>query len=151
MRKSLQASFLLLTGCLLSATPVYAEGVALKIAPEQTKSMNLQTVTLKQVQSYPSASYSARAMIPLNKRHQMTAPLSGKVVALNHVHGGINAGTIIAEIESPQYVQMQQQLISVLADLQVAKQNLKRAEALSKSGASSVKNLNSIRADVTKL
>lgn len=151
MRKSLQATVLLLTSCLLSTAPAYAEDEALIIAPEQQKSMGLQTADLLQVEAYPSANYSARAMIPLNKRHQLSAPLSGKIVALNYVHGDVEVGEVVAELESPEYLQMQQQTIAVLADLEVAKQNLKRAEALSKSGTSSVKNLNSIRAEVTKL
>ena len=154
MRRSIKPTILLLstylTGVLL-LVPTVSHAQALNLSAEQQQIMGLKTATLQQVTAYPSASYSARAMIPLNKRHQVSATVSGKVVALHHSHGEINQGELIAEIASPEFIQMQQQLIMAVADLEVAKQDLKRAQALSKSGVSSVKNLNAIRADVTKL
>jgi len=150
MTKSLSMKVLLLTSCFVFTSPSFAEE-ALSITPEQQNSLGLQTATLSEVNHYPSARYSARAIIPLNKRHEISSAVAGKIVALHYVHGDVQAGEVIAEIESPEYVQMQQQLIMTLVDLQVAKQNLTRAEALTKSGSASVKNLNSIRADVTKL
>ncbi|MBN2866633.1 MAG: efflux RND transporter periplasmic adaptor subunit [Thiotrichales bacterium] len=154
MRNFLKTNALLLTGCLLSVSAVssvFAQTQALNMTAEQQQIMGLKTVALQQVNAYPSANYTAKAMTPLNRAHQVSATVSGKVVALHHTHGDIQKGQLIAEIESPEFMQMQQQLIAAVADLEVAKQNLKRAESLSKSGASSVKNLNSIRAEVTKL
>lgn len=153
MKKLLKTNAILLTGLLLSITSapsVLAESKTLTLTTEQQKVMGLKTSVLKQVDAYPSANFSARAMIPLDKRHQLSAAVSGKVVALYHPYGAINKGGLVAEIESPEFIQMQQRLIMVVTYLEIAKQNLKRAEALSKSGTASVKNLNSARAEVVK-
>jgi len=154
MKKSLKIQALLFTGCFAGSiffTPLMAQETALTLTTEQQTMMGLKTSALNPVSAYPSAHYSARAMIPLNKRHQISSTVSGKVVALHHSHGEIKQGELIAEIESPEFIQMQHQLIAAVADLEVAQQELKRTQALSKSGVSSVKNLNAIRAEVTKL
>lgn len=151
MRKTLTGQLLVLTGCLLSVSPMVASAQALSLTSEQQTIMGLETISVQSVEHYPSANFTAKAITPLDKNHQLSSTVSGKIIALHHVHGEIKQGELIADIESAEFVAMQQQLIMALADLEVAKQNLKRAEALSKSGVSSVKNLNSIRAEVTKL
>ena len=111
MKNLLKTNALLLTGSLLliAAVPsVLAETQALTLTAEQQQAMGLKTVALKRVDVYPSANFSARAMIPLDKNHQLSAAVSGKVVALHHPHGAINKGELIAEIESPEFIQMQQ-------------------------------------------
>lgn len=151
MRKTLTGHLFVLTGYLLLGSPMAASAQAMSLSAEQQQIMGLETVTVQSAEYYPSSNFTAKAIIPLNKNHQLSSTVSGKIVALHHAHGEIKQGELIADIESAELVAMQQQLIMAIADLEVAKQNLKRAEALSKSGASSVKNLNSIRAEVTKL
>lgn len=123
----------------------------LTLTPEQQASLGIEMTTLKPVSEYASRGYPAEAVIPLSRVTLVTTPVSGLVTKIHHVHGPIEAGEIIAEIQSPALLSAQKNYLNTLSDLQTAKNNLKRALKLTKNGVVSVKNKQQAESDVNKL
>lgn len=142
----------LLATCLLMSGPLMAAPErSLSLTAEQQSSMGLETQEALQVTQFPSANFPAEAMIPLKTIRTLSSPLSGMMTALNVVHGPIEKGQVLAEIESAELLGLQADLLATVADLNVANSELKRAKQLGKSGVSSAKNLQQVLAQVTKL
>ncbi|WP_198263725.1 efflux RND transporter periplasmic adaptor subunit [sulfur-oxidizing endosymbiont of Gigantopelta aegis] len=112
--------------------------------------MGLATEVAQSVDLIPSAIYPAQAALPLQTLRILSSPLSGQIVKLNFVHGLIKKGQVIAEIESPELLQMQEDLLATLSDLKIYQQNLTRARKLNQSGVSSTKKLQQALAEVSK-
>lgn len=123
----------------------------LTLTPEQQASLGIEVTTLKPVSEYASRSYPAEAIVPLSQVTLVTTPVSGLITQIFHVHGPIQAGDIIAEIQSPSLLSAQKNYLNTLSDLQTAKYNLKRAQKLTQNGVVSVKNKQQAEADVNKL
>jgi len=155
------ASSLLMIGFLNLSQASYASAISpnadkstiteLQLSLSQQRSMGLQTAAAKKVQWVPSNTYPAQANIPLKTIRRVSSPLAGEIITLNYVHGPIQVGQIIAEIESPELLKMQETFLATLSDLKIAQQNLKRARQLNKSGVSSTKNLQKSVSKVKKL
>jgi len=130
---------------------------ASKVVPElqlsllQQDSMGMQTSLAKKSPWVPSNTYPAQANIPLKTIRILSSPLAGQITSLNYVHGPIQVGEVVAEIESPDLLKMQEEFLATLSDLKIAQQNLKRARQLNKSGVSSTKNLQKSQSKVKKL
>jgi len=133
----------------LMAGTVCAQEVSL--TPVQQGALGIQVETAMQINQVPSAWYSGEAMFALNTVREVTASVSGQIVALDRVHGEVTKGERIAIIESAQIAQMQGALLSDLASLDSAQKELKRAQQLSRSGASSAKALQQAQVDVSRL
>ena len=117
----------------------------------QQSAMGMQTDLAKQIDLVPSAIYPAQATIPLQTMRSLSSPLSGQIIKLNYVHGPIQKDQVIAEIESPDLLKMQEDFLATLSDLNISKQNLNRARQLNKSGVSSTKQLQKAISEVKKL
>ncbi len=142
----------LIVSCLFVSAPLMAESdTGLSLTAEQYSSMGLTTQVALKVAQFPSANYPAEAMIPLKTIRTLSSPLSGMMTALNVVHGPIEKGQVLAEIESAELLGLQAELLATVADLSVANSELKRAKQLGKSGVSSAKNLQLSQAQVSKL
>lgn len=142
----------LIVSSLLVSGPLMAESErSLNLTAEQHSSLGLTTQMAQQVMQFPSANYPAEAMIPLKTIRTLSSPLSGMMTALNVVHGPIEKGQVLAEIESANLLSLQAELLATVADLNVANSELKRAKQLGKSGVSSTKNLQQVQAQVNKL
>jgi len=139
-------------GCLLAygiKSPAYAE-TSVTISAEQQQAMGLESANIKPVSQYPVATISATTMFALNRQHSVSAPLDGRVVAMKKVHGKVQQGDLIFELQSPKWVELQAELMTAQVELDAAQQNLKRAIQLAKSGASSTKSLSQAKVEVAK-
>ncbi len=117
----------------------------------QQLSMGMQTEEAQQSKLIPSAVYPAEATIPLKTIRSISSPLSGEIITLNFVHGPIRKGQVIAEIESPELLKIQETYLATLHDLKISQQNLQRARKLNKSGVSSTKVLQQALSKTKKL
>ena len=124
---------------------------SLKLSNEQQQAMGIQFQQAENVKVVPSAVFPAQATIPLKTIRSLASPLSGQIVKLNYVHGPIKKGDIIAEMESPELLQLQEEFLATLSDLSISQQNLDRARKLNQSGISSTKKLQQALTDVKKL
>ncbi|MFK5986026.1 MAG: efflux RND transporter periplasmic adaptor subunit [Pseudomonadota bacterium] len=151
---------LILSGCLIMAG-VSQLTVANELADEllsglilntsQLSAMGMQTDFAIQTNIVPSAIYSAQATIPLQTMRSLSSPLLGQIIKLNYVHGPIKKGQIIAEIESPDLLKIQEDFLATLSDLKISQQNLNRVRQLNQSGVSSTKKLQQVLSEVKKL
>ncbi|MDX2505290.1 MAG: efflux RND transporter periplasmic adaptor subunit [Gammaproteobacteria bacterium] len=123
----------------------------LNLSTTQQSAMGMQTAAAKQTDLVPSAIYPAQATIPLQTIRSLSSPLSGQIIKLNYVHGPIEKGQVVAEIESPDLLKIQETFLATLSDLKVSQQNLTRARKLTKSGVSSTKKLQQALSEVKKL
>ncbi len=123
----------------------------LTLTASQQSAMGMMTDLAKQVDLVPSAIYPAQAALPLQTIRSLSSPLSGQIIKLNYVHGPIEKDQVIAEIESPELLKMQESFLATLSDLTISQQNLNRARQLNKSGVSSTKNLQQALSQVKKL
>ena len=123
----------------------------LVLTDAQYQSLGLQVAEAKQVAQYPTQRFPAEAMFHPKSIRTLSAPLSGKISRLNVVHGSVSKGQVIAEIESPELLMLQSQLLSASSDLKVVQNELERVKKLRRSGAASAKKLQQAQADVDKL
>lgn len=150
--RTLMRNALILPACLIAAGfSQLAMAKSLTLNAEQLAAMGMETAAASSVKLIPSAVFPAQATLPLQTIRVLSSPLSGQIVKLNYVHGLINQGEVIAEIESPELLQMQEAFLSNLSDLTVSQQNLNRAQKLNQSGISSTKKLQLARTAVKKL
>lgn len=136
--------------CLMPFTSAFANE-ALILTESQQTAMGIKTEQASRIELIPSAIYPAQAAIPLQTRRMISSPLSGQIVQLNYVHGPIEKGEIIAEIESPESIAIQELFLATLSDLTISQQNLNRVKKLNKSGVSSTKKLQQALLEVKKL
>jgi len=123
----------------------------LTLNSSQQSAMGMQTDLAKPVDLVPSAIYPAQATIPLQTIRSLSSPLSGQIIKLNYVHGPIKKDQVIAEIESPELLNIQESFLATLSDLKIGQQNLNRVRQLNKSGVSSTKQLQQALSEVKKL
>lgn len=155
---------LILSGCLLmsgfsqlslandlAGKSADASVKGLTLTTAQQSAMGMQMELAKQTDLVPSAIYPAQATIPLQTMRSLSSPLSGQIIKLNYVHGPIQKGQVIAEIESPDLLKIQESFLATLSDLQISRQNLNRVRQLNKSGVSSTKKLQQALSEVKKL
>jgi len=123
----------------------------LKLTNSQQMSMGMQTDSAKKVELVPSAIYPAQATIPLRTIRSLSSPLAGQIIKLNYVHGPVKKDQVIAVIESPELLKIQESFLATLSDLTISQQNLSRARQLNKTGVSSKKQLQQALSEVKKL
>ncbi len=138
-------------GLLLAASSLSVSASDLTLNQSQRAAMGMETELARPVKLIPSAIFPAQATLPIQTIRVLSSPLPGQIVKLNYVHGLISKGEVIAEIESPELLQMQQVYLANLSDLDTSQQDLERARKLNKSGISSTKKLQQARAQVKKL
>ncbi|MCU7967539.1 MAG: efflux RND transporter periplasmic adaptor subunit, partial [gamma proteobacterium symbiont of Bathyaustriella thionipta] len=153
---NLNTRTLILSSCLIitgfsQITLANESANGLILNSSQQSAMGMQTHLAKQIDLVPSAIYPAQATIPLQTIRSVSSPLSGQIIKLNYVHGPIQKGQVIAEIESPELLKVQELFLATVSDLTISQQNLNRARQLNKSGVSSTKQLQQALSEVKKL
>ncbi len=145
-------SALLVPACLMAAGfSQFSMAKGLTLDAAQLAAMGMETAAARSVDLIPSAVFPAQATLPLQTIRVLSSPLSGQIIKLNYVHGLIKQGDVIAEIESPELLQMQEAFLANLSDLSISQQNFNRARKLNKSGISSTKKLQQASTSVKKL
>ncbi|WP_024851208.1 efflux RND transporter periplasmic adaptor subunit [Hydrogenovibrio kuenenii] len=152
-RHTLGAAMLLMTASmttLFTSTPTQANE-PLVFSSQQITALGIATTPVKKITHYPSETYPAEAVVPLSQTHLVTTPISGLITKIDHVHGPIKKGEVIAEILSPDLLNAQKNYLNTLSDLSTAKASLARALKLTQNGVVSVKNKQKAQSDVNKL
>lgn len=115
------------------------------------QAIDLKTAPVVAVNQYLSQPFPAQAAIPLGQTHLVTTPVGGLIQQIYYLHGPIEKGAVIADILSPELLNLQKTYLNTLADFQLADQELKRAQQLAKSGVASVKRLQEAQSAREKL
>ncbi|MBN2606243.1 MAG: efflux RND transporter periplasmic adaptor subunit [Thiotrichales bacterium] len=149
LNRHLRASLLLVS---LGMAPMASHAAEpLVFSSQQITTLGIATAPVKRIHQYPSETYPAEAVVPLSQTHLVTTPISGLVTKIDHVHGPIKQGEVIAEILSPELLNAQKNYLNTLSDLSTAQNNLARAMKLTQNGVVSVKNKQQAQSDVNKL
>ncbi|BBP47009.1 hypothetical protein THMIRHAS_23820 [Thiosulfatimonas sediminis] len=145
LRNALSLSLLLAFGV------AQAQDAKIELNTEQWQAMGIQTAQAQAVQQVPSIPLQAIAMMSLQSMQSFNSPLDGQITELLRVHGEVDAGDVIAVLDSAQLVVMQTELLGVISELEVAQKSLKRTQQLNNSGVASTKELQATQALVTQL
>ncbi len=128
-----------------------ASATSIEVSAEKQASLGFQSAVVEQVSAYPGVTYPGEAIIPPNQTFLVTAPLSGLVTKIIHIHGPITTGEVIAELQSPELLNAQKNYLNTLSDLQAAQSELNRAAKLMKTGVVSAKKYQLAEADLKKI
>ena len=124
---------------------------AISLSDAQISALNLKTAALKEQSSYLSNPYPAQAVIPLAQTFLVTTPLNGLIQKLFYVHGPIEKGEVIAELLSPELLNLQKDFLNTYADYRLATAEYQRAIQLNKTGVVSIKKLQEAQSNQDKL
>ncbi len=115
------------------------EEMGLELNEAQIKALGLQFSALTPVTQVSGYAWSAQMELPLAHQDMVASPVSGKIHKIFVVHGAVKAEQPLFELESEQWVKMQQDWLDALAQKAQAERNFKRAQRLFKAGSLSEK------------
>lgn len=126
---------------------VSVQGNAIYLSPEASKALRLtfQEVDLADLESTVTA--TASVIVPWQQRAWVTTPTGGRISKLYRRAGDqIDAGAVIAEVESLELVNEQLELIQNALELDLTEQTLERLGQLGDSGVVPERNVRSAKA-----
>lgn len=150
MNKSLLNALICALSCASFSGLVQAEKT-IPLNAALIQAVNLKTAPVEALSQYLSQPFPAQAAIPLGQTHLVTTPVSGLIQQIYYLHGPIEKGAVIADILSPELLNLQKTYLNTLADFQLADIELKRAQQLTKTGVVSVKRLQEAQSAQEKL
>lgn len=114
---------------------VCAAADIVRLTPEQSKALGIETAALVARQAGEIQGLPAEVTVPNRQLHVVAAPLGGLV---EHVAVAANAavkkGELLARLQSPQLAEIQRGLLQAATQLQLARGNLERDDLLLKEG-----------------
>ncbi len=130
--KSLPLRFFML---LLMAVSGAEASHEIAISPEQMERLGIILARVEPAEAYVTDRLPARVMIPPQQARVVAAPRGGLVTALRAAQGDeVQAGEVLAHIESPEMVGLQRELLQAATQLRLAETERKRDEQLFKEG-----------------
>jgi len=117
-------------------TQASAEVVAeFELSPDSARVLGVRSQKMLRVDQSAGAYHPGRVQISNENRQVVTIPLAGLVTRLV-VHAGdmVAQGDLLAEIASPEFLELQQQYIAVKGAYDIAAANLARDQALFEDG-----------------
>jgi cobalt-zinc-cadmium efflux system membrane fusion protein len=124
----------------LSALALLIGGAAhasheIAISPEQMKRLGINVALVETADAFVTDRLPARVAIPPQQARIVAAPRGGLVTALDAAVGDeVQAGQVLAHIESPELVGLQRELLQASTQLRLAETELKRDQQLFKEG-----------------
>ncbi|MGR8929995.1 MAG: efflux RND transporter periplasmic adaptor subunit [Gammaproteobacteria bacterium] len=124
-------SIILLTGALNA----FAEDMQIRINPEQIDNLAVKTGSIFPSQQIPLLSAPAEVVVPANREILLSAPQPGLLSQLNaNIGDKVQKGQIVAEINSPELVGLQQQFLTARSELKLAALEQSRDKKLLQEG-----------------
>lgn len=105
----------------------------LTLSPEAQTSLGMQTAAVELRTLDQQLLGYANLVTPWQKQHFLTSQVSGRIVAL-HVNSGelVEAGQVLAELESPELERLQLELRNAVRAREYAQQQVQRLEGLAR-------------------
>jgi membrane fusion protein, heavy metal efflux system len=122
------------------------------LTEEQMKSVGvtLQTIEMKELTSTIKANGLLR--VPNNKKAKVTSLYGGVIKTINFQIGDfVRKGQVLATISNPEYIQLQEQYLTVNSRIAFAEQEFRRQKELFDNDAGAKKNLQSADAELKTL
>ena len=141
--RSIFAVFLLSTATLQAG----ATEAAITLQAAQIKALGIETVVAGESAPGRSASYPAQVRVPNEQMRVLAAPVGGMVEMLTVAPGDtVKRGQVLAQLASPQALELQRDVLQSASQASLLQQNLKRDEQLFAEGLIAESRLQATRA-----
>ncbi|AKK74135.1 hypothetical protein OK18_17345 [Chryseobacterium gallinarum] len=124
----------------------------LHLAEKQVQSVGLTTTTIQSRNMEKLVRLNGKAEISPSHISSISSIMGGHIKSINVINGShFNKGQVLAVVEDPQFIQLQQDYLVTKAQLEAARLNYNRQKDLNTSKASSDKTLQAAQADYSTL
>ena len=122
------------------------------LSPEQIKAVGITFGTIEKKELMATIKANGLLSVPNNNKANATTLYGGVVKTLNVQLGDIvRKGQVIATITNPQFVQLQEEYVSLGSKITLAEQEMVRQQELNEGNAGARKNLQAATADFNSL
>ncbi|MCT4317787.1 efflux RND transporter periplasmic adaptor subunit [Elizabethkingia anophelis] len=122
------------------------------LTQEQIKAVGITLGNIENKNLTASIKANGALRVPNNKKANATSLYGGVVKTLTVQLGDyVRKGQVIATIENPQFIQLQEEYITIDSRITLAQQELNRQQELNEGSAGALKNLQSATADLNTL
>jgi len=137
LKKEQKGHFLNLvaSSLLLSLSVNLSAAETIRLTPEQITQLGVQIASLKPSVNIPLLTAPAKVVVPPAQEHIISAPQAGLVTQLGFAVGDtVNAGQLVAQLNSPEILTLQQQYLHSENQRQLAATNYRRDKNLFAEG-----------------
>lgn len=132
-----------------NATP---EPVIVSLTQEQIKTAGIQMAVVEHKELTATIRANGMLKVPNNNKANATSLYGGVVKTLNVQIGDyVKKGQVIAAIANPQFIQFQEEYLTVGSKITFAEQELQRQQALNEGNAGAGKNLQTATSELNSL
>ena len=129
-----------------------SESIIATISAEQIKMVGIQLGTIEQKQLTATLKVNGNLIVPNNNKAVATSLYGGVINTLNVSTGTrVIKGQVIATITNPQFIQPQEEYLSIANKITFAEQELARQTELNEGNAGTKKNLQSATSELNNL
>ncbi len=122
------------------------------LTEEQARAINLQMGAIEHKELTATIKANGMLRVPNNNKGNATALYGGVVKTLNvEIGNNVKKGQSIATIENPQFIQLQEEYLTVENRIILAEQEMQRQTELNEGNAGAKKNLQSATAELNTL
>ena len=122
------------------------------LTPEQIKTVGIEFGNIEQKDLTATLKANGVLTVPNNNKANATSLYGGVIKTLNVQIGSyVKKGQVIATIANPQFIQLQEEYLTIGSKIIFAQQELERQKELNEGNAGAKKNLQSAEADIKTL
>lgn len=123
-----------------------------QLSDQQMKSVGITTTTVQDRDMEKLVRLNGKAEISPSHISSVSSIMGGHIKSINVINGShFSKGQVLAVVEDPQFIQLQQDYLVTKAQLEAARLNFNRQKDLNTSKASSDKTLQTAQADYSTL
>ena len=128
------------------------EATIASLTNEQIKTVGIQFGSIEQKQLTATLKANGALRVPNNNKANATSLYGGVIKTINvQVGSNVKSGQVIATITNPQFIQLQEEYLTVTSKIIYAEQELARQKELSDGNAGALKNYQSADAELKTL
>lgn len=135
-----------------SAPDEHEEENSALLTAEQMKAVGIEIGMIEQKQLSATMKANGALRVPNSNKANVTSLFGGVIKSLNVEIGGyVKKGQVIATISNPQFIQLQEEYLSINSRIEYAQQELSRQTALNEGNVGAKKNLQSATTELNTL
>ncbi len=128
------------------------EATIASLTDEQIKTVGIQLGSIEQKQLTATLKANGALRVPNNNKANATSLYGGVIKTINvQVGSYVKSGQVIATIANPQFIQLQEEYLTIASKITYAEQELARQKELSEGNAGALKNYQSADAELKTL
>lgn len=130
----------------------HGEATIASLTAEQAKAIDLQMGAIEHKELTATIKANGMLRVPNNNKGNATALYGGVVKTLNvEIGNNVKKGQLIATIENPQFIQLQEEYLTVENRIILAEQEMQRQTELNEGNAGAKKNLQTATTELNTL